>query len=157
MVIFGAAGDLTKRKLIPALYNVAKGNLLSREFAVIGVAAADLSEETFRSRCGADMAEYATGDVDPRSGGWLERHLHYVRAHSRIPKPTSRLRRCLEEVDRRPTARVGNVVFYLATAPGAFGEIVCNLGEAGLAQERDAPLSARDRRETFRARSGFGA
>ena len=50
MVIFGAAGDLTKRKLIPALYNVAKGNLLSREFGVIGVARADLNDESFRAR-----------------------------------------------------------------------------------------------------------
>jgi glucose-6-phosphate 1-dehydrogenase len=79
MVIFGAAGDLTKRKLIPALYNVAKGNLLSREFAVIGVARADLNDDAFRAKLRADIAQYATGEVDPAVWEWIERHLHYVR------------------------------------------------------------------------------
>lgn len=65
MVIFGAAGDLTKRKLIPALYNVAKGNLLSREFAVVGVARADLDDAKFRAKMREDIGKYATGDVDP--------------------------------------------------------------------------------------------
>ena len=48
MVIFGAAGDLTKRKLIPALYNLKKSNLLSDNFAVIGVARAEMSDDEFR-------------------------------------------------------------------------------------------------------------
>jgi glucose-6-phosphate 1-dehydrogenase len=52
MVIFGAAGDLTRRKLIPALYNLAKNELLSREFAVVGVARAPMSTEDFRQKAG---------------------------------------------------------------------------------------------------------
>src|SRR5271169_2816453 len=51
MVIFGASGDLTKRKLIPALYNLAKDNLLSRQFAIIGFARPGMSHEQFRDKC----------------------------------------------------------------------------------------------------------
>ena len=51
MVIFGASGDLTKRKLIPALYNLAKDNLISREFALIGFAKPEMTTEQFRERC----------------------------------------------------------------------------------------------------------
>jgi len=64
MVIFGAAGDLTKRKLIPALYNLKKGDLLSDNFAVIGVARAELNDEEFRHRLRDDMKEFATDQVD---------------------------------------------------------------------------------------------
>jgi len=136
MVIFGAAGDLTRRKLIPALYNVAKGNLLSREFAVIGVARADFTDETFRERLRADLARYATGEVDPEIWNWIERHLYYVRGTFEDVGTYERLRRCLQDVERDHGTR-GNALFYLATAPGAFSEIVCRLGEAGLATEQE--------------------
>src|SRR5256885_8298393 len=63
MVIFGAAGDLTKRKLIPALYNLKKGDLLADSFAVIGVARAELNDEEFRQRLRDDMKEFATDKV----------------------------------------------------------------------------------------------
>lgn len=65
MVILGAGGDLTKRKLIPALYNLAKDNLLSREFALIGFGRADLSHEQFREKCSEDVKQFATAPVDP--------------------------------------------------------------------------------------------
>ena len=58
MVIFGAAGDLTRRKLIPALYNLAKYNLLSREFAVIGVARNPMSSDEFRAKLALDLKEF---------------------------------------------------------------------------------------------------
>ena len=136
MVIFGAAGDLTKRKLIPALYNVAKGNLLSREFAVIGVARADLNDESFRARLREDIKKYATGSVDPQVWDWLERHLYYIRGTFSDPETYERLRRCLQEVEGSHGTR-GNVFYYLATAPESFAEIVRHLGAAGLAQEHD--------------------
>jgi glucose-6-phosphate 1-dehydrogenase len=136
MVIFGAAGDLTKRKLIPALYNVAKGNLLSREFAVIGVARAELNDDSFRARLRADMDKYATGAVDPEVWDWLERHLYFVRGTFSDAETYERLRRCLEEVEADHGTH-GNVFYYLATAPGAFSEIVCRLGAAGLSQGHD--------------------
>ncbi len=58
MVIFGAAGDLTRRKLIPSLYNLAKYNLLSREFAVIGIARNPMSTDEFRAKLVQDLKEF---------------------------------------------------------------------------------------------------
>ena len=61
MVIFGASGDLAKRKLIPALYNLAKERLLSKAFAVIGFGRRGMSHEEFRDKCSQDIKEFATG------------------------------------------------------------------------------------------------
>jgi glucose-6-phosphate 1-dehydrogenase len=71
MVIFGAAGDLTRRKLIPALYNLAKGELLSREFAVVGVARAPLATEEFRKKAAKDIKEFGTDAVEPDIWGMV--------------------------------------------------------------------------------------
>src|SRR5208283_1885911 len=61
MVIFGGAGDLTKRKLLPALYNLATENLLSREFAIVAVARESMSTEQFRDKFRQDIKQFATG------------------------------------------------------------------------------------------------
>src|SRR5450432_3659586 len=77
MVIFGASGDLTRRKLIPALYNLAKNDLLSGEFAVIGVARTPMSDEEFRKKTTEDIQKFATGKVDPDLWERFVRRLHY--------------------------------------------------------------------------------
>ena len=64
MVIFGASGDLTRRKLIPALYNLAKNELLSREFAVVGVARSQMSTEDYRKKVSEDIKQFATDRVE---------------------------------------------------------------------------------------------
>src|SRR5437667_5196766 len=77
MVIFGAAGDLTKRKLIPALYNLKHGNLLSDNFAVIGVARAEMNDKEFRRRLRDDMREFATDNIERKVWKWLQERLYY--------------------------------------------------------------------------------
>jgi glucose-6-phosphate 1-dehydrogenase len=57
MVTFGASGDLTKRKLIPALYNLAKDNLLSKEFALVGFARPEMTHEQFRQKCSEEPVD----------------------------------------------------------------------------------------------------
>src|SRR5260221_5336770 len=71
MVIFGATGDLTARKLFPALYNLAKSNMLSREFAVVGVGRNDYSTEQFRQVMGEKLQGFATGTVEAELRDWL--------------------------------------------------------------------------------------
>ena len=71
MVIFGAAGDLTQRKLIPALYNLAKAELLPREFAIVGLARGAMSTEDFRKKVSDDIQHYAGKDVDPEHLGMV--------------------------------------------------------------------------------------
>src|SRR5450631_1073675 len=78
MVIFGASGDLTRRKLIPALYNLAKNDLLSREFAVIGIARAPLSTDDFRKKSSDDIQQFGTDKVDPDVWEWFVRRMYYL-------------------------------------------------------------------------------
>jgi glucose-6-phosphate 1-dehydrogenase len=78
IVIFGASGDLTARKLIPALYNLAKSNMLSREFAIVGVARNDYSVDQFRQIIGERLQNFATTSVDGDLREWLLKRLYYV-------------------------------------------------------------------------------
>src|SRR4249920_3811151 len=78
MVIFGASGDLTKRKLIPALYNLAKDNLLSKEFAVVGVARNEMNSEQFRDMISKEIGDFATTKVDPDLWHWFARRIYYI-------------------------------------------------------------------------------
>ena len=78
MVIFGAAGDLTRRKLIPALYNLAKAELLSREFAIVGIARGAMSDRDFRKKVSEDIKHFAGTEVDPDIWEWFTRRLYYM-------------------------------------------------------------------------------
>jgi glucose-6-phosphate 1-dehydrogenase len=135
MVIFGAAGDLTKRKLLPALYNLRAHGLLGPEFAVIGVARKPMSHEAFREEQTRDVREFAPTEVDPATWAGLARALYYVPGEFGDPDTYARLAALLPEVTRAHGTG-GNVLFYLATPPQFFGEVVRWLGATSLARER---------------------
>src|SRR5579862_3023153 len=78
MVIFGASGDLTKRKLIPALYNLASNNLLSKDFALIGFARPEMSSEDFRDKINAEISQFTTGRLSQDTWDWLQRRIYYI-------------------------------------------------------------------------------
>ena len=80
MVIFGAAGDLTRRKLIPALYNLAKLQLLPQEFAIVGVAHTAMSTEEFGAKIAEDLKKFVEGPVDPKLSDWFLQRIHYIAA-----------------------------------------------------------------------------
>src|SRR5581483_4819313 len=136
MVIFGASGDLTRRKLIPALYNLATEQLLSREFAVLGMARAPLTNEQFREKASQDIKEYATGPVDPDLWEAFVRRLYYVQGNFDDSTSYTRLQEALQKVDKDHSTH-GNFFFYLATAPEYFGPIVDQLGKLGLVTEEN--------------------
>ena len=71
MVIFGVSGDLTHRKLIPALYNLARQQLLSREFAIIGVGRTPMTTEEARKKYSDDFKHFIEGAIDPDLWGWM--------------------------------------------------------------------------------------
>src|ERR1700739_4744692 len=73
MGIFGAPGDLTGRLLVPALYNLARAGLLSREFAVVGVARAQYSDDDFRKKVYEDIKEYCGDCVDNELWEWFQK------------------------------------------------------------------------------------
>jgi glucose-6-phosphate 1-dehydrogenase len=134
MVIFGASGDLTKRKLIPALYNLAKDNLLSKEFALVGFARNELTSEQFRDEIGKEIGEFATTTIDPDLWHWFSRRIYYLTGDFGDTNAYKSLAGLLDKIDKEHGTR-GNYFFYLATAPAFFGPIVTQLGDAGLVQE----------------------
>jgi glucose-6-phosphate 1-dehydrogenase len=135
MVIFGASGDLTKRKLVPALYNLAKERVLPEQLAVVGYARRDIGTAAFRERLRADAAEQV-GDLDPEVWGWLESRLYYQRGDLETPEDYATLDKALAEVDARHRTE-GNMLFYLATAPDLFAPVVRGLQSRGLTVETD--------------------
>lgn len=134
MVIFGASGDLTKRKLLPALYNLARENLLAKEFAVIGISRSPMSHEEFRSKMSADMREYATHEIDRDLWERIAGQLYYLPGDLQEAETYDRLKTLLEEVDQRHGTQ-GNYFYYLATAPRFFAPVAGNLGRVGLAKQ----------------------
>src|SRR5881227_1694855 len=100
MVIFGAAGDLTRRKLIPALYNLAKADLLPREFAIVGIAHNPMSDDEFRKKLTEDIAKYAGRDVDSETWEWFKQRLYYVTAEFDDNNVYSQLKSKLEALDK---------------------------------------------------------
>ncbi len=136
MVIFGASGDLTKRKLVPALHNLFRRGLLPDEFAVLGFARRKMSREEFRGKIEKDLHEYATGSVEPEFREWLASRLDYVSGNFKETDSFKRLSSRLQRIDKRHGTG-GNYLYYLATAPEFFGEIVMRLGAEGLAREKD--------------------
>ncbi|MBI3665829.1 MAG: glucose-6-phosphate dehydrogenase [Acidobacteria bacterium] len=136
IVIFGAAGDLTKRKLIPALYNLAKGNLLPRNFAVVGLARNEMNTEQFRERMSQDIQEFATDHFDHNLWEGMVKRLYYMPGTFGDANAYKNLRALLGRVDQEQGTRC-NYLFYLATNPSFFGEIIRQLGTVGLAHEEN--------------------
>jgi len=134
MVIFGAGGDLTQRKLVPALYNLAKAQLLSREFAIVGISHSQMSTEDFRKKVGEYIKHYAGSDIDTDISEWFLKRLYYITAEFGDKNVYGQLKTFLEKVDHDHSTH-GNYFFYLATAPSFFGPIVEQLSGAGLMDE----------------------
>src|SRR3954464_14706410 len=101
MVIFGAAGDLTRRKLVPALYNLAKAELLSREFAILGVAHNQMSDDDFRKKLADDIKQYAGSDIDRNIWEWFNRRLYYMTADFADKNIYAQLKSKLGELDKQ--------------------------------------------------------
>src|SRR5271167_2872547 len=136
MVIFGAGGDLTRRKLFPALYNLATDNLLSREFAVVGLAREPMNTEQFREKFKNDIKQFATGTLSEDLTEWFARRIYYLSGEFGDPAAYAKLRDVLLQADKEHGTR-GNYFYYLATAPVFFGQIPQQLKAANLIDEED--------------------
>src|SRR3954471_20966691 len=131
MVLFGAAGDLTKRKLIPALFNLVKAGLLSHEFAVMGISKDEITQDQWKSQVTSFLnAE----DHSSESWQWFIERLYYAQGEFEDIKTFQFLNERLQQIDKLHNTG-GNYLFYLATAPKFFATIVEKLGESGLARE----------------------
>jgi glucose-6-phosphate 1-dehydrogenase len=133
MVVFGAAGDLTKRKLVPALFNLAKAKLLPRDFAVVGTSIDDLSQEQFRNQVTSFLAAQDRGS---EAWDWFQERLSYERGDFADANAFTSLGARLTALDRERNTQ-GNYLFYLATAPKFFAPIVRQLGNAALSRQEN--------------------
>ncbi|MFZ0850535.1 MAG: glucose-6-phosphate dehydrogenase [Hyphomicrobiaceae bacterium] len=135
LVIFGAAGDLTKRLLMPALYNLRRARLLPEAFAVIGIARANKDDDSFRREFTASLRQFTNGpiaaDID-----WLAHRMSYLQGDFDDPAAYDRLVHLLAKTDEAWHTR-GNYLFYLATPPQAFATVTGWLHKAGLLREAD--------------------
>jgi glucose-6-phosphate 1-dehydrogenase len=128
LTIFGASGDLTQRKLIPALYSLAVRNLLPEHFAVVGVSRTEMTTEDFRERMRQAVVEHARDEF--REDVWepLARGIRYVAADFADEGGEQQVVDRLNELDReRGTA--GNRVYYLAVPPSAIETIIVQMGQ----------------------------
>jgi glucose-6-phosphate 1-dehydrogenase len=125
LIVFGASGDLTSRKLMPAIERLSRRGLLPPAFSVVGIARTEMSDDDFRKR----MLD-AIPDAGP---GWPEqvKHFRYVAGEYAHPDTFKKLKQVLDELDaQRGTA--GNRTYYLATVPSVFEEVADALGQHGL-------------------------
>ncbi|GMA79100.1 hypothetical protein GCM10025880_55170 [Methylorubrum aminovorans] len=135
LVVFGAGGDLTKRLLMPALYNLAGGGLLAEKFSILGVDHNPLTDDgwrddltkTMESFAGDPSAEFHPERIDPQPWGFIRERLHVMQGD--FSKAAT-----FQDLAGRLS---GNVVFYLAVAARFFGPVVEGLGKAGLLEQSD--------------------
>jgi glucose-6-phosphate 1-dehydrogenase len=140
MVIFGAGGDLTKRLLVPALYNLAATDLLPETFALVGVDMADLSVHQWRdslhtmleSFVGKAASESRLDKVDDAIWARVSSKMSYVRGDLNDPGLYEKLKAHLGELEKDTS---GNTLFYLAVADRFFGPVVTGIGQADLFEE----------------------
>ena len=134
MVIFGGGGDLTRRLLIPAIYNLACAGLLDDDFAIVAVDWADLSTQGLRDQLESTMRDFVTQRkanavvLQEEAWAWLNQRVSYLRGSFDDPQTYRQL---------DALCGPGNCVFYLAVASRFFGPIVANLEAAGLTREGD--------------------
>ncbi len=100
MVIFGFSGDLTRRKLIPALYNLASQNLLSPDFAIIGLGRSPMSDEDARTKATEDFKKFASGPIDQKIWDDFVQRIHYISGDFDNPDTSNNLKEVLTKVDR---------------------------------------------------------
>jgi len=133
LVIFGASGDLTHRKLIPALYNLACDDYLPSGFVVIGASRTKLTDQEFRDRLFKSVTEHSRRAVDEKVWSSFAQNIFYQPLDGSKPEDFSLLRARLSDLQKKKKEDF-NYLFYLATAPDHFGEIASNLKKEGLVE-----------------------
>ncbi len=134
MVIFGANGDLTKRKLIPALYRLAYEHRVAPGFAVLGISRTPMSDDQFRDKMRESVVKYlenAAFDADVWTG--FAQSLFYMAGDVADQKCYTDLAHRLVEIEKQRSTG-GNVLFYLSTQPSQYAPAALGIGKAGLAK-----------------------
>ncbi|MBP2684240.1 MAG: glucose-6-phosphate dehydrogenase, partial [Deltaproteobacteria bacterium] len=129
LLLFGAHGDLSRRKLIPSLYQLEKAGFIAPETAIVGVARGELTDEGFAAQARENLGTFLKEPVDAAIWERFARRLRFAKIDLSQPDQYGRLR---EKVDQALRETVG----YCAVAPELFGPICRGLAAAGLASDR---------------------
>jgi glucose-6-phosphate 1-dehydrogenase len=141
IVIFGASGDLSKRKLIPALYQLERAHYLPDHYAVVGFSRTEMTDQVYRDSMTAALHEQARDDgVGPDHP--LVRALYYQPGSNDDQQSFQQLKERIERIEK-DRQLPGNRLFYLSVAPAFFPLILNQLKAAGLLYERNAKLWSR--------------
>ena len=132
IVIFGASGDLTSRKLVPALYQLHCKDRLPERTRIVGTARSDFALDTWRDRLRTSTAVYSGADFDADSWNQFARSLFYHRGDVGQAADFTRLSESLDEIE---SGAASARVYYLSTAPQLYATAVEQLGAAGLTDE----------------------
>ena len=130
-IIFGASGDLTRRKLIPALYRTFLKGRLPEETKIVGVSRSELDDDAYRARLEESTQEFAKADFDVEKWGAFASGIHYLPGDITNGGDFGKLGNFLDKLD----SNRGTRIFYLATMPSLYQRALDNLGGAGLAAE----------------------
>ena len=134
IVVFGASGDLAKRKVIPAMYDLAQSNSLGERYSIVGFARTQMTDDAFRQSLGeAAKTISEVGPIDQAKWDAFASNLYYCQGDYGDPESYARLGKKLNELDAK-TGLCGNRLFYLSTPPEVYQDIVEHLGQAGLAK-----------------------
>ena len=137
VVIFGASGDLTKRKLVPALYRLVQERLLPAEFAIVGLARTEMSDGEFREKMKEAVEQYSEAkQVETEVWNSFAQGLHYLAADIGNSDDYRKLADLLDRIDHERSTS-GNRLFYLSVAPRFYAAAVDQLGRAGLTKAKD--------------------
>jgi glucose-6-phosphate 1-dehydrogenase len=138
IVIFGASGDLTARKLIPAIYSLKTQKLLPEKYAILGVGRTKMSDEDFRTKMSGAVVSYSEQKVtDQDAISEFVKDLYYFSFDNSSETGYSELKSLLEVIDSK-YLMTGNYVFYMATPPSMYEVIAVNLAKAGLTKAENS-------------------
>ena len=132
LVIFGASGDLTSRKLIPALYSLHKKGRLPKETRIVGVARTDFSHDAWRKELTATTEKFAGKEFDAATWQSFAPNIFYMPGNIDQPQDFVKLATMLDELEGKSGA---TRVYYLSTSPSLYRNAIANMGAAGLAME----------------------
>ena len=134
MTIFGASGDLTKRLLLPSIYNLIAAKVLPDSFRLLGVAVEDWNDASFRDHIAASLKEFWGGDADDGVVSWLTSRASYQQGNFDDPNSFEKVKARIAELHQGDGAG-GNCLFYLAVAPSFIATVAAQLSRVGLLTE----------------------
>ncbi len=134
MTIFGASGDLTKRLLLPSIYNLAAAKVLPDGFLLLGVAMDDWDDTKFQDHIATTLKEFWGADAEDTTIKWLTSRAHYQKANFDQPASFDTLKTAIEGIEKEAQS-TGNRLFYLAVAPSFIATMAAQLSRTGLLTE----------------------